>query len=250
VSRLLRVLYRKELRQLLAARSAIVTGALVPTFLLGVIPWMLAFTVSHASSHRTGRPLPEAMRFGFFGEVGSDPRLMPGAMLPVMVAIVGLILPTMMASTLLITERERRTLELLVALPVRLSDVLTAKLLATLTVSSAITVPLLSIAVIGFPLLGVGTVTQVLLLPVLLVAALALSSSTALLMALLSKDFRTANNVAGALLAPTILATMLLGFLLPGGLVRPLCISIAYALGALGTLRYALRASTFEKLLS
>jgi ABC-2 type transport system permease protein len=197
-----------------------------------------------------GRPVDPSMQIGLLGDLSQDPRHMAGSILPVFVAVVGMVLPTMMASYLLITERERRTLELLVALPVRIEQVLLAKLLATLAASSMLSVPLLLIDVVALPLLGAASLEQVAPLPILLVAGLSLSTSIALLMSLLAKDFRTANNIGGAMLAPTILLTMLGGFLLPGGMARPLGIALVYALVAFFVMRYALKTVTFERLLA
>jgi ABC-type Na+ efflux pump permease subunit len=246
-----RVLFRKEWRQLVASKAALATGSLLPIFMLGIVPAFIsragALDTGHA--HDPGH-VSSGPTIGLFGEIGEDPRLLAGAMLPLMVAMVAMLVPTMMASHLLITERERRTLELLVALPVRIEQVLLAKLMATLLASSAMTLPILLIDMIALPLLGSATLEQVLALPILLAAGLALSTSIALLMSLLSPDFRAANNIAGALLAPTIISTMMGGMLLPGGVVRPLGIAVAYTIVAAFVLRYALRTVTFERLLS
>lgn len=250
IDREVRVLVRKEWRQLVAGKSALATGAILPVLLLGVVPLVMGSAASAADTHAPGRPLPPEMQIGFLGEVGSDPRHLAGAMLPIMVALVGLILPTMMASYLLITERERRTLELMVALPVRIEQVLLAKMIATLLAASMMSVPLLVLDMIVLPAMHAASVEQVIGLPVLLVAGLALSTSTALLMSLLAKDFRTANNVAGALLAPTLVLTMVGGMLLPGGVVRPIGISVGYVIATVFILRQALKTVTFEKLLS
>lgn len=249
IDREVRVLFRKEWRQLVAGKSALATGAILPIVMLGVVPMVMGSATAHAPLE-SDRPLPPSMQFGLFGDLSSNPRHFAGSLLPIMVAIVGMVLPTMMASYLLITERERRTLELLVALPVRIEQVLVAKLLATLAAASMMSVPMLAVDVVALPWMGAASVEQVIALPVLLVAGLALSTSTALLMSLLARDFRTANNVAGALLAPTIVLTLVGGLLLPGGVVRPLGIAVVYALVAALVLRHSLKTITFERLLS
>lgn len=249
IDRETRILFRKEWRQLLASRSAVATAAILPVLLLGVIP-MVMMTAASAPQQAPSRPLPESMQFGLIGEIGDDPRHLPGAMLPLLVAVVGMVLPTMMATHLLITERERRTLELLVALPVRIGQVLVAKLLATLVAASALSVPLLVVDIVVLGSRGAADPSALFALPLLLVAALALSTSTALLISLLSPDFRTANNIAGAMLAPTIILTLMSSVLLPGGAVRPLVIACAYTLVAVLVARHALRTVTFEKLMT
>jgi ABC-2 type transport system permease protein len=248
IDRETRILFRKEWRQLSAGTSALVTGAILPVLLLGAVPLFMSLAASSPKGHE--KPIAEAMRFGLLGELHTDPRHFAGSMLPVMVALAGMILPTMMASYLLITERERRTLELLVALPVRIEQVLLAKMLATLLASVLMTLPVLLIDMVVLPARGAATFEQVIALPLLLVSALALSISVALVMSLLSKDFRTANNMAGALLVPLVFGSFVLHMLLPGGVLRPLGMSLAYAVAAVFVLRYALRTVTFERLLS
>jgi ABC-2 type transport system permease protein len=244
-----RILFGKEWRQLTASRGAMATAALIPAFMLGVVPALLSLAA--AAPQKPGHDeLPAALRFGLFGELEGDVTRLPGAILPLMVAIAGMILPTALGTHLLITERERRTLELLVALPVRIEQVLLAKLCATLAAACALTVPLLALDVVVLPLRGAASLEQVIALPVLLVAALSLSTSIALLMALLAKDFRTANSLGGAFLAPTIVLTMLASFALPGGIVRPLVIALLYGVAALLVTRHALRTVTFERLLT
>lgn len=249
IDREIRILFRKEWKQLLSGKSALATGTILPIMMLGFVPMVMAMA-ARAPSHGPERPLPPEMQIGILGDLSSDPRHLAGSLMPIFVAIVGMVLPTMMASYLLITERERRTLELLVALPVRIEQVLIAKLLATLAASALMSVPLLLVDVIALPMMGAASVDQVIGLPVLLLAGLALSTSTALLMSLLAKDFRTANNVGGALLAPTIVLTLIGGMLLPGGVVRPLVIAIAYTIVAILVMRHALKTVTFERLLS
>ncbi|MFO0684404.1 MAG: ABC transporter permease [Sandaracinus sp.] len=248
IEREVRVLFRKELQQLFSGKSALATGAILPLLMLGVVPTVLALA-THASGE-PDRPVPESMRIGFIGDVATDPHHLAGAILPLFVAVVGMVLPTMMASYLLVTERERRTLELLVALPVRIEQVLLAKLLATLAASCAIAVPMLLLDMIVLPLVGAASFAQVVALPILLGAGLTLSTSVALLMALLAKDFRTANNVAGAAIAPTLIGTWVLGILLPGGIARPLGIGLIYLVIAAFLFRRALKTITFEGLLS
>ena len=249
IDRELRILFGKEWRQLVASRSAIATGAIVPVMLLAVLPTVMGLVARAPSDHHHD-PMPEGMQFGLFGELEGGLGHFPGAVLPMFVAVVGMVLPTMMATHLLITERERRTLELLVALPVRIEQVMLAKLLATLAAASAMSVPLLLADMIVLPWIGAASLDQIVVLPVLLVAALAFSTSAALLMSLLAKDFRAANNLGGALLAPTIIGTMMLGMVLPGGVVRPLAIALVYAFLAAVVARHALKTVTFERLLT
>lgn len=248
LEREVRILFRKEWRQLVASKAALSTGSFLPILMLGLMP--LGMSLSASAPSRSQNRLPEELNLGLLAEVDGNLHHLPGAVLPILVALVGMFVPTMIATHLIITERERRTLELLVALPVRITQVLFAKLLATLAASCAVTVPLLCFDMIALPWMGAASVEQIIALPVLLLAALVLSTSFALMMSLLSPDFRTANNVAGALLAPTMVGTMLFGLLLPGGPARAMGIAVVYLIAAALLLRHALRTVTFERLLS
>lgn len=249
MSATLRILLRKEWRQLVASKQALAVGLLLPAFMLGLLPFLVSSAPAPAGPTDPEHAMPDAMSFGMFAEVSDDPRRIALVLMSQMIAIVGLVLPTMFATHLLITERERRTLELLIALPVRLQDVLRAKMIAVLAATAMGTLPLLLFDMVLLPARGVATVGEVLALPVLLVCVLAYSTAVALLLALLAKDFRTANNLGGALLAPTIIVTVVLVVVLPGGAWRPLCLGLIYLAAAAIVMHFALRASTFEKLL-
>jgi len=248
VEREVRVLFRKEWRQLVASKSALLTSLLLPIFLLGIAPFSM-FATAHAPA-KPHAPTPKGLDFGFFGEVGNDPKQLPIAMLPLMVSMTALVIPLVLTTHLVITERERRTLELLVALPVRIEQVMKAKLAAVLIATSAVTVPLVAIDMVLVVVSGTGTFRNVGGLPILLVCVLAFSTTMSLLVALLARDFRTANNVTGMLMVPSIFVTLGGGMLLPGGWVRPLVLAAVYLVGALIIGRIALRVVTFERLLS
>ncbi len=236
---------RKELRQLLASRSAVATAVFTPFIMLTVAPCFMA-----VSTH--GAPTQELPKggFGIIGELSDDPTRLGIALLPLMVAMTGLLVPLAMSSYLLIIERERRTLELLIALPVRVEQVVRAKLLAVLSVSSIVTFPLLAFDMIFFPWVVDATVADVIALPVLLLCALGYSTAASILLALLARDLRTANNVAGAIIVPSLVVTLAAGALLPGGVVRPLGIAALFLVAAVVVGYVAVRSVTYERLLS
>lgn len=248
IDREVKILLRKEWKQLVHKRSALVSAVLLPLLLLGVVPAVLTLSVTAGGAQKPGSGPP--IDIGIMGEVGQDPKLIAGAMMALFVSMAGLIVPMMMATHLLINERERRTLDLYVTLPVRIQQIVTAKLLATVLVAATITAPLVVVSMIAMPLVGVAKVEQIAALPLLLVAAIAFSTSASLLMSLLAKDFRTANNLGGALLGPAILAPLLATALLPGGVVRPLVIAALYLVGAVVLLRVTQKRVTVERLLS
>ena len=247
IDREVRILMRKEWRQLVHKKSALASGVILPMLMLGFIPALLT-VAARAPTKSGGQPAP--VSFGLIGELGEDPSKIAGAMLPFFVAMVGLIVPMMMATYLLINERERRTLELYVTLPVRIQQIVAAKLIATVLVSAAITVPFVALDMILLPILGAATFKQVALLPLLLLSSIALSTSASLLMSLLAKDFRTANNIGGALLGPMIILSLLGTGLLPGGFARPIVLSGVYLAAAWVFARVMQKKVTVERLLS
>ncbi|WP_026370298.1 ABC transporter permease subunit [Kallotenue papyrolyticum] len=250
VAREVRLLMRKEWRQLRRSRGALLSALFFPTLFLLIIPGgqMLALASGADAAMRSnlpaGVPLPPGL-----AAMGNDPRaLLRMLLLPLFMLLSGLIVPAMTATYTLIAERENRTLELLVALPVRVTQILLAKLLVILLLSGGITLPLFAIDAALLLWLKLATPGLVLVFLLLLIAALAYSTASALLISLLAKDFRTANNLTGALISPLILLS--LGVLLgvPGTWSIGLLV-LLYALAALGAALIALRVITFERLL-
>lgn len=241
-------LFRKEWRQLTASKGAMATSFLLPGFLLGVVPQIMSAAVASPVPSKSGQ-LPHALNIGLLREIDQDPRRLPMAVLPLFICMVGLVLPSMLATHLLTNEREQRTLELLIALPVRLELVLEAKLLAVLAATLCFTVPLLAIDMIVFPMRGAGQLADMIALPVLLACVLAYATTAALLLGVAARDFRTANNIAGAMLGPSMIATIAIGTLLPAGPIRSLGLSAIYLVAAAIAARVVLRTATFERLL-
>jgi ABC-type Na+ efflux pump permease subunit len=161
----------------------------------------------------------------------------------------GLIVPSVTASYILISERESRTLELLVALPVRVGQVLLAKLLALLALAGLVTLALFSIDAVLILALEVGSPGFVLALLLVLLAALGFSTTSALLVSLLARDFRTANNINGLLLGPTIVVSLVTVLAVPGPILSCLVLAGLLTAGALGCAFVAMRLVTFERLL-
>jgi len=135
------------------------------------------------------------------------------------------------------------------ALPVRVSDILVAKLLAMLVLALTVVLPLFTLdmlVLLGFGLVGAVDVAIML---GLLLSALACSVAVALLLALLARDFRTANNINGALLGPVILAVLGLLFGLPTPLSYIVLVAVLLAAAA-AAVQVGLRWLTFERYLA
>lgn len=248
LEREVRILFGKEWRQLLHSRGAMLSALLLPLLLLVIVPGlqMLGMRVGNTQALNLppGVPLPRGLR-----EMVGDPMAMMRAFLVPFMALGGLIVPSVTASYILITERESRTLELLVALPVRVGQILLAKLLALLTLASLVTVVLFSIDAVLILALEVGSVGYVLGLLAVLLTSLTFSATTALLVSLLARDFRTANNINGLLIGPVILLCFTVTLGVPGPLLTSLLLATLFALGSVVATYVAMKVITFERLL-
>lgn len=208
-----RSLFWKEIRQLTRSQGAMLTGLFLPAVLLVLAP-VLGVLASRAPANRdftasTYVPsgLVDVQRFDDFLLYVTSPMLF---------VIVGLLTPALLASYTVIPERERRSLELLVALPVSLGDIVAAKLVANVAAAAAMIFPMFLVdALIILSLTGAGpqyVVAGLLLLTSTLVA----SAGATLLMALLARDFRSSCYVSGALAVPPLLVTAFCIVYVPG----------------------------------
>ena len=113
--------------QALSFFGAMLTSLLMPLLLLAIIPGgqMLAFFVTPPQVIPPGAVLPPGL-----AGLREDPREVIRLIVPLMVTLGGLLVPSLAATYTVVSEREARTLDLLVALPVRMAQVLAAKLLA------------------------------------------------------------------------------------------------------------------------
>jgi ABC-type Na+ efflux pump permease subunit len=249
LAREVRILFGKEWRQLLRSRGAMVTALLLPLLMLVVIPGLQllgakAGAMQPGVNLPPGVVLPRGLR-----ELTQDPLAMMRAMLVPFIALGGLIVPSVTASYTLITERESRTLELLVALPVRVGQILLAKLLALLALAASVTLVLFSLTGVLILALGVGSPAYVLALLAVLLTSLSFSTTTALLVSLLARDFRTSNNINGLLIGPTILLCFVVVLAVPGPILTSLLLAALFTVGSVLATFVALKVVTFERLL-
>ncbi|MFY0528252.1 ABC transporter permease subunit [Archangium gephyra] len=248
LEREVRILFRKEWRQLVRSRGAMLTALLLPILLLVVIPGLQMLGMKMGATKPVNLPpgveLPRGLR-----EMAEDPVAMMRAMLVPFIALGGLIVPSVTASYILITERESRTLELLVALPVRVGQILLAKLLALLVLASSVTLVLFSVDAVLILGLGIGSPGFVLALLAVLLSSLTFSTTTALLVSLLARDFRTANNINGLLIGPTILVCFFVTLAVPGPFLSSLLLAVLFAIGSVVATFVSMKVVTFERLL-
>ena len=244
IDRSVQILLGKELRQLGRSRGALVSATLLPLLLLVVVPIPQLVTLRNLPLDIPN--LPGGGPPGLRSLRGADAFVL--LLYPLFVTICGMIVPSLAASYTIVTERERRTLELLVALPVRLSRILVAKLLSILILGIAVTVPLFAVTATLVVILGTASLAEIALLLVPLGAAVVCSTCLSLLLTLLARDFRTANNVNGVLFFPVLLvaAGILVGV---GGSARLLVLGAALLTIGGAAILVGARWITFERYL-
>lgn len=244
MSREFRVLFGKEWKQAVRNRGAVVTATVFPLLFLLVVPGIQAFMAAKGiatSNIPTGTFLPP-------GLANASPKTMfVQFTFPLFVVIGSLVVPSVAASYTVVSEREKRTVDLLLALPVSLGQIVAAKIGAIAALALAITLPLLLIDFVTLTVLGLAT--PLLLIGYLfeLITTLFFSVASATAVALLARDFRTSNNLNGAFMGPMILITMLFYVLLPWGLYRLLLHGSVMALAGGAILWVALKKVSLER---
>jgi ABC-type transport system involved in multi-copper enzyme maturation permease subunit len=248
VRREVRILLDKELRQVRRSRAALASSTLLPLFLITLAPMgqlMAMRTLPSEPPPPPGTALPPGL-----AEALQDQTLFfLRFMLPLFIVLGGLIVPSIAATYTVVSEREKRTLDLLMALPVSVGDILQAKLLSMLVLAGAVVLPLFAIDCVILAVLGLANPVDLVLLLVLLAAAIICSLGLALLLALLARDFRTANNINGALLGPLIIVAVGVLLVVPGPAHYAVLVVLLLAMGALAFVA-GLRWLTFERYLA
>ena len=241
----IRALLWKETRQLGRNRTALLTATFLPAVILFIAPIQILVQVRLVGGARgldqmTGLP-------GFSG-VTQPTDLLLQFVYPLLFVIGGLLLPTLTTTYAIVAERERRSLELLVSLPVSVNEILGAKLLSVLLVTALVGLPYIAIVLSLLIVLGVADLGIIPVLVAPFLAAVVCSTSASLLLTLLARDFRSANNLSGLLFVPVLIVTAIT-LSAVGGPARTYVLS-AVLLGLAGiALVAALRWVTFERYL-
>ena len=242
----LRPLVRKELLHVRRSRGALLSGTLLPLLLMVVMPGLQLASLRAVQGELGGAVKDSAAPLA--ADLAEPEQLLTHFLLPLVVALSGLIVPSVAASYTVVAEHEHRTLELLVALPVRATDVLLAKMLAMLVLAVGVAVPLFALDAAAIVWLGLGDLVFVAGLLLVLLAALACSVCESLVLALLARDLRTTNNLNGALLTPVTIASVAVLLSAPPALRLLGLAALLLALAALA-LTVAWRWLTFERYL-
>lgn len=202
----IRSLLWKETRQIGRNRTAMLTAAMLPFIILFLAPIQLLVALHFGGGagfdQLRDSPLPGLT------DVTDPSQLLVQFFYPMLLVIGGLLLPSLTTTYAIVAERERRSLELLISLPVTVSEILAAKLLAVLAVTAVIGLPYMAIVLTLLLVLGVADASAIPALLAPFVAAVACSTGISLLLTLLARDFRTANNLSGAFAVPALLVTV------------------------------------------
>src|SRR5438105_3322898 len=179
----------KETRQIGRNRTALLTATFLPFIILFVAPIQLLIQFKLVGARGLD---PTGTSFPGFAGVRDPIDLLIGFIYPLLFVLGGLLLPSLTTAYATVAERERRSLELLVSLPVSVSEILTAKLLAVLLVTALVGLPYVAVVLTLLLVLGVADATTVPALLVPFAAAVTCSTAISLLLTLLARDFRTA----------------------------------------------------------
>lgn len=202
----IRSLLWKETLQIGRNRTAMLTAAMLPFIILFLAPIQLLVAIHFGGGQGIEQlrdsPLPG------FADVTEPKLLLVQFFYPMLLVMGGLLLPSLTTAYAIIAERERRSLELLISLPVTVAEILTAKLLAVLAVTALIGLPYVAIVITLLLVLGVAGPETIPALLAPFIAAVACSTGISLLLTLLARDFRTANNLSGAFIVPALLLTV------------------------------------------
>jgi ABC-type transport system involved in multi-copper enzyme maturation permease subunit len=249
LSRQVAPLVWKELRQMRRSRAALLSSTLLPVLMLVVMPLgQLAALRSAGPGAATG-PAASPVNDAVLGRFQRPEDMFVYLLLPLFVALTGVVVPAVATAYAVVAERERHSLDLLMALPVSVTDVLVAKVLSVLASALLVVLPLFVVDAVVFVAQGVLTPLDVALLALVLLGALCCSIGVTFIITIIARDYRTANNLSGLQVGPVIVLTPLLLFALPPrlGLVA---LAAALALAGAIALVVARRWITFERYLA
>jgi ABC-type transport system involved in multi-copper enzyme maturation permease subunit len=233
-------LFGKELRQIVRSRRTVVAASLVPALMLIFVTTADIVTFKVGFQHRPVYLLTSSHPL-------SATTLLRHFTLPILVTVSALVTPSIVMGDVLLGERERRTLDLLVSLPLTAVEVVLAKLGAVLTFAVAVSAPIFAVNSLIVHAFGYGSAAQVAAFAWLMAAAIAYSAVSALFIALVAGEPRAANIVSGLILGPVVPLEGLILIGVPGLRALAICVVILAALTAIG-FAWSLRLLSFERL--
>jgi ABC-type Na+ efflux pump permease subunit len=209
------LLFWKEVRQLTRNTGAMLTSLFMPAILVVLAP-VLAILASRTQGYRSFQVPPLTHRLPGFAEIQSAQDFFLLVMMPMLFVVASLLAPMLAAVYTLIAEREGRTLELLLALPVLVGDILTAKLIAIVATAFATMLPMFLVDAVVIVALTPAQAPYVLAALFLVASTLVAAASGSLLLALLARDLRTATTIGATLASPPLFLTALCIVFIPG----------------------------------
>jgi len=238
-------LFWKEVRQLTRNQVAMLTSLLMPAFLLVLAP-LLALLASRTSGYGPVSVPALTARLPGFEAVRTAQDYFLYETLPLLFVLVSLLTPMLVAIPTLIVERERRSLELLLALPVLVDDIVAAKLAAILATAVATTLSMFLVdAVVILTLTPAGT-AYVVGTAFLVFSTLVASVGGSLLLGLMARDVRTA-TMRGALFCVVPLFLTGLCIVAVPGTARFWVLGVLMLGLACGAVSTGLRLLTYER---
>lgn len=234
-----RALIGKELRQVSRSRGALLSAVVLPIVFLLVEPMIQL------------RALLDAPMIGGTGQIlldrfGGARGLFIQLSLPLFVTLAGVLAAPVLATHTVIAERERRTLDLLMALPTSVGEILMAKVLGVLIVGTALVLPIFAIEVVLLLSSGVVGPIYVALLTLVLAGALICSIGVTTIVTLVARDYRTSRQISGIPTTIILMLSLVILFLLAGPTALLVLAAVLILLGGVGVL-IARRWLTFER---
>ena len=246
-----RALVAKELLQVRRSRGALISSTLLPILLMLVVPLgqLAGFTAASGQSDLSSAAASNPANAALLDRFDRPIELFTGLLLPLFVAMTGVVVPSVATAYAVVAERERRSIDLLMALPVSVTEVLVAKVLTVFVLALGVTLPLFAIQSAALLFAGVTDAPRVVALLLVLLGAFTCSVGVTFVITILARDYRTANNLSGLQVGPVVLLTPLLLLLLPGLLGFVVLSAVLAAVGLLA-LFIAWRWITFERYLA
>lgn len=207
----IRALLRKELRELRRNRGLLGAMAILPTIFVALMIGVNLLVLHTA--------VPPGMTQGLLPPAGLGPdlatRILINDQLMFMQLMIPVILPTVIAAHSVIGEKQGRTLEPLLATPIRTWELLVAKTLAAVSPAVVLSWLAYGVTLAGVSLAADAAITRYLLRPLWSVGMLAVAPLLSLLSAtgtvIISSrvnDLRTAQALAGIGVVPLLVLGM------------------------------------------
>lgn len=241
-----RLLWGKEVEQLIRSWNVMLSTLVVPVALVVLGPILALLAGTTRNFYATVAPPKEATRLPGFSTIYGVQDYFLYILLPVLFVLAALLTPVLTAIQSLIGERERRSLELLMALPVVVDDIVTAKLAANVAIALATILPMFAVDAVALKAVGRVDWNYIGWASILILGSVTASVGASILLALTARDLRTAMSSGALLLAVPLSLTGLCVALVPG-VARFAVIGILLFVLGVGAAYGGLRWLTYER---